>query len=63
MTSITYAVRWTECTGNGDIYHERLFDSQEQASAWLAAFEADDDYGFPSTFFDHCGPRSIMPVN
>ena len=62
MTSITYAVRWIEATGNGDLYHERLFDSQDQAQAWLTEAESDDEYGYSSTLFDHCGPRTIEPA-
>ena len=62
MTSITYAVRWTEATGNGDIFHEQLFDSQDQAQAWLDEHEGNDPMGYPSVFFDHCGPRTIEPA-
>ena len=62
MTSHTYAVRWTEATGNGDIDHEELFDSLEQAQAWLSEAEGPDEYGYDPTIFDHCGPRVIVPA-
>ena len=62
MSSLTYAVRWTECTGNGDIDHERLFDSQDQATAWLTDAESEDEYGYLPVIFEHCGPRVIVPL-
>ena len=60
MTSFTHAVRWVESTGNGDLHHERLFDSQDQAMAWLTDAESEDEYGYLPVIFDHCGPRTIV---
>ena len=63
MTSFTYAVRWVEATGNGDLFHERLFDSQDQAQAWLADAESEDEWGYAPVIFEHCGPRTIVQLS
>ena len=63
MTSTLYAVRWVEATGNGDLQHERLFASLSDAHTWLAQAEADDDYGYPSTFFDIVVHVLSLPAN
>ena len=65
MTSFTHAVRWIEATGNGDLYCEELFASEADAKSWLHEMECGvDEYGHPNeTIFDHCGPRTIVPVN
>ena len=64
MTSITYAVRWIECTGNGDLECEQLFASEAEAISWLEDIECGvGPDGHPNaSFFDHCGPRTIEPV-
>ena len=64
MTSFTYAVRWIECTGNGDLSCEELFESKQAALDWLDDIESGvGPDGHPNdSFFDHCGPRTIEPV-
>ena len=64
MTSITYAVRWTEATGNGDLDCEQLFASEQAAVAWLDDMEHGvGPDGHPNaSMFDHCGPRTIEPA-
>ena len=63
--SPTFAVRWVEATGNGDLYCEQLFASYELAEAWLTDIEEGvGPDGHPnSTMFEHCGPRTIEPVD
>ena len=61
VTSTTYAVRWVEATGNGDLHHERLFASLSDANSWLTDAEAEDDHGYLPVLFEHCGPRTVSP--
>lgn len=64
MTSTTYAVRWIEVTGNGDLECEQLFASRSDAEAWLDYIEHGiGPDGHPNdSFFDHCGPRTITCI-
>jgi hypothetical protein len=62
MTSFTHAVRWIECTGNGDLDCEELFESLDAAQQWLAEAETEDEHGYLPVIFDHCGPRTIVAL-
>lgn len=64
MTSITYAVRWTEATGNGDLDCQELFASEAEAIAWLEdmLYGTGPDGHPNSTMFDHCTRPVVVPV-